>query len=68
MKQVEAAKGIVDLYHILSSPIYYNEITGQLVKGGNTFNLANSKGFRSFDKAAVIDYFGHKIRAYGPVY
>lgn len=33
---------VVDLYHIFSSPMYYDKGTGQLIKGSAAMSIRNS--------------------------
>lgn len=63
---------VIDLYHIYSSPMFYNEQSGQVFQGNHAMNMHRQRkkqvGFRRFENAKKVDIDGRTITAYGLIY
>lgn len=63
---------LIDLYHIESRHMWYNEVTGELIQGEAAFRIGNKSnklvGFRYFEDAKTIKIGSFSIKAYGKIY
>lgn len=65
---------VIDLYHITSSPRYYDIDNGTMVEGAEAMNIRknfsklNKVGFMMYDKAPLIKLGEHTVRAYGEIF